>query len=200
MEKSLNEGAIQVPLFVQWERDGYTSSGFFDNDKKLKDYTPEEMELLLWGKDLKYKLQVGANSMNATYLGIMEKLNRSYIKRDLKTLGERTQKAVSKYLTYGTCDVCRGARLNQKVLDCRISGLNIAEMADMEAGKLLEIARGITDPVAASIVSTLVERLQHVVDIGLEYLSLNRETDTLSGGESQRIKMVKHLSSSAVGV
>ncbi len=200
MEKSLNQGAIQVPLFVQWEKEGYKSSGFFDNDKKLKDYTPEEMELLMWGKDLKFKMQVGANTMNASYLGIMEKLTRSYIKRDLKTLSERTQKTVSQYLTFGTCEVCKGARLNEKVLGCTINGYNIAQMADMEVEKLLELVKGITDPVAQSMIATLTERLQHVVDIGLGYLSLNRETDTLSGGESQRIKMVKHLSSSLVDV
>jgi excinuclease UvrABC ATPase subunit len=200
MEKSLNEGAIQVPLFAKWESDGYKSSGFFDNDKKLKDYTKEEMDLLLYGKDLKYKLQIGANTMNATYLGIVEKLNRSYIKRDIKTLSERTQKSVAPYLKYGPCTACNGARLNQKVLSSKISGYNIAEMAAMEVGELLKIVKEVNEPVAQTMTKTLTERLQHVVDIGLDYMSLNRETDTLSGGESQRIKMVKHLSSSLVDV
>lgn len=200
MEKSLNEGAIQVPLFAKWESDGYKSSGFFDNDKKLKDYTKEEMDLLMYGKDLKYKLQIGTNTMNATYLGIVEKLNRSYVKRDIKTLSERTQKAVAPYLQYGPCNECNGARLNKKVLSSLINGKNIAEMAAMEISELVKEIEKIHDPKAESMTATLKERLQHVVDIGLGYLSLNRETDTLSGGESQRIKMVKHLSSSLIDV
>src|SRR5688500_18339413 len=84
MEKSINEGAVQVPLFSGWELESYKGSGFFDNNKKLSDFTQEEMDLLLYGKDRKFKLQIGANTMNATYLGIIEKLTRSYIKRDIK--------------------------------------------------------------------------------------------------------------------
>src|SRR5690606_33780937 len=119
---------------------------------------------------------------------------------DVKTLSERTQKLVAPFMTYGPCPLCKGARLNQAALSCRINGLNIAEMAAMEVGELIEVIRQIEDPVAAPMVAMLTERLQHMIDIGLEYLSLNRETDTLSGGESQRIKMVKHLSSSLVDV
>ena len=200
MDKSLNEEAIQVPLFSGWEREAYKGSGFFDNDKKLKDFTKEEMELLMHGKDRKFKLQIGNGTMNATYLGIVEKLTRSYIKRDLKTLSERTQKMVEPYLQYGPCNECHGARLNQKVLASKIDGHNIAELAAMEVSELIKVVAKIDVPQAASMVKTLEERLQHVVDIGLGYLSLNRETDTLSGGESQRIKMVKHLSSSLIDV
>lgn len=200
MEKSLNEGAVQVPLFAVWEKESYKSSGFFDNDKKLKDFTPEEMDLLLHGKDRKFKFQIGSGTMNATYLGIIEKLSRSYIKRDIKTLSERTQKMVAPYLKYGPCDLCKGTRLNQTVLGCKINDRNIAELSTMEVTELIEFIKTIKDLIATSMVNTLTERLQHLVDIGLEYLSLNRETDTLSGGESQRIKMVKHLSSSLVDV
>jgi excinuclease UvrABC ATPase subunit len=200
LDKSLNEGAITVPLFVEWERSSYRASGFFDNDKKLKDFTEEEMELLMHGKDRKFKLQVGENTMNASYLGIVEKLTRSYIKRDLKTLSERTQKAVAPYIASVPCPMCKGARLNQEVLSCKVNGKNIAELANMEVGELIKFVEKVDDPVAKPIVKALVERLQHVVDIGLDYLSLNRPTDTLSGGESQRIKMVKHLSSSLMDV
>lgn len=202
MDKSLNKGAIQVPLFVAWEKDSYRVSGFFDNDKKLKDYSEEEMDLLMHGKDRKFKIQMGTEgqAMNLTYLGIVEKLTRSYIKRDLKTLSERTQKMVEPYLHYGPCSACKGTRLNQKVLSSKINGYNIAELSAMEVGDLIKVIKEIKEPVAASMVATLTERLQHVIDIGLDYMSLNRETDTLSGGESQRIKMVKHLSSSLVDV
>jgi excinuclease UvrABC ATPase subunit len=200
LDKSLNEGGVQVPLFVGWEASAYAASGFFDNDKKLKDFTPEEMDLLLYGKDRKFKMQFGGSSMNVTYTGIIEKIERAYIRRDLKTLSERTQKAVAPYIRPRPCPLCRGARLSQAALGAKIDGRNIAELAAMEIGDLLPFIRAIGDPVAAPVVATLVERLEHVVDIGLDYLSLNRETDTLSGGESQRIKMVKHLGSSLVDV
>jgi excinuclease UvrABC ATPase subunit len=200
MTKSLNEGAVKVPFFASWEQSGYTASGYFDNDKKLSDYTPEELDLLLWGKNRKFKMQMGENSINITYMGVLEKITQSYIKRDLKTLSERTQKAVAPYLTFGECPLCHGARLSQAALGAKINGLSIADMTAMEVEALIPALQGITDPIAESMVATLVERLQHMVDIGLSYLSLDRETDTLSGGESQRIKMVKHLSSSLVDV
>jgi excinuclease UvrABC ATPase subunit len=198
--KSLNQGAVQVPVFSSWERDSYATSGFFDNDKKLADYSDEEMELLLHGKDLKYKLQLGNGTMNASYQGIIERFNRSFIKRDIKTRPERTQKAVAPYLSMQPCPLCKGARLSQAALSSKIDGHNIAALSAMEAGELIDVIKAIKAPTAAPMVKTLTERLQHLVDIGLEYLSLDRETDTLSGGESQRVKIVKHLSSSLVDV
>lgn len=200
MNKSLNEGAITAPFFATWEQGVYKGSGYFDNDKKLSDYTPEELDLLLYGKNRKIKMDVGENTMNLTYNGVIEKITQSYIKRDIKTLSERTQKAVMPYLEMGECPLCHGARLNQAVLACKINDRNIADMAAMEVEALIPVLGEINDPVVESVVATLVERLQHMVDIGLGYLSLDRETDTLSGGESQRIKMVKHLSSSLVDV
>jgi excinuclease UvrABC ATPase subunit len=199
-DKSLNEGAIQVPFAAAWENNSYKATGFFDNDKKLSDYTAEEMDLLLHGKDRKFKIQIGEGTMNATYLGVVEKITRSYIKRDIKTLSERTQKAVLPYLTYGECSLCHGARLSQAALSVKVQGRSINELTAMQVSDLVEFIKKIDDPVARSMVATLAERLQNMVDIGLGYVSLDRETDTMSGGESQRIKMVKHLSSSLVDV
>ncbi|HEY7701981.1 MAG TPA: excinuclease ABC subunit UvrA [Candidatus Limnocylindrales bacterium] len=196
--KSLNEGAVSVPFWTSWEHGVYPASGFFDNDKKVADFTPEELDLLLYGKDRKYKLPIGDKVMNATYLGVMEKLEQQYVRRDIKTRPERTQKAVEPYLRMRPCPLCKGARLSQAALGSKIDGHNIAELASMEVGDLIAVLRLMTDPVAEPIVAALVERLQAVVDIGLDYLSLDRETDTLSGGESQRVKMVKHLGSSLV--
>ncbi len=198
--KSLAAGAVNVPFFATWEMNSYLMSGYFDIDKKLSDYTPEELDLLLWGKNRKFKMDLGGNSMNITYLGVLEKITQSYIKRDIKSLSERTQKAVAPYLHEAECPLCHGARLNQAALGAKINGLNIADMTAMEVEAMIPELQKITEPVAASVVATLIERLQSMVDIGLGYLSLNRETDTLSGGESQRIKMVKHLSSSLVDV
>ena len=200
LSKSLNQGAVQVPVFSSWERDSYATSTFFDNDKKLADYTDDEMELLLHGKDRKFKMQIGSGTMNATYQGVIERFNRSYIKRDIKTLSERTQKAVAPYLTMQPCQLCKGARISQAALSSKINGRGIAELSAMEVGELIGIIQAIQAPEAAPMVKTLTERLQHLVDIGLEYLSLDRETDTLSGGESQRVKIVKHLSSSLMDV
>jgi excinuclease UvrABC ATPase subunit len=200
MDKSLQEGAVQVPVFASWEISMYSSSGFFDVNKKLRDYTPEEMDLLLYSKPQKVKMQFGGGVINVTYMGIIEKFTKAYIKRDLKTLSERTQKKVAPYIGLAPCPLCKGARLSQPALNCKINKKNIAELSGMEITELINVLNSITDPVAAPMLKTLRERLQHLVDIGLDYLSLDRETSTLSGGESQRIKMVKHLSSSLVDV
>ncbi len=200
LDKSLKEGAVQVPVFASWEIAMYSSSGFFDVNKKLRDYTAEEMDLLLHSKPQKVKMQFGGGIINVTYMGIIEKFTKAYIKRDLKTLSERTQKKVAPYIGMGPCPLCRGARLSQAALNCRINKKNIAELSAMEITELIDALNSITDPVAAPMLKTLRERLQHLVDIGLDYLSLDRETSTLSGGESQRIKMVKHLSSSLIDV
>jgi excinuclease UvrABC ATPase subunit len=198
--KSLNEGAVTVPFWGDWETGAYSASGFFDNDKKVADYTPEELDLLLYGKDRKYKLGIGEKTMNASYYGVIEKLERNYVRRDLKAYSERTQKQVAPYLRMRPCPQCKGARLSQAALGSKIDGYNIADLAAMEIGDLIPVLRLMSDPVAEPIVRTLIERLQHMVDIGLDYLSLDRETDTLSGGESQRVKLVKHLGSSLVDV
>jgi excinuclease UvrABC ATPase subunit len=200
MSKSLNQGAVQVPFFGEWEAQAYTLSGFFDNDKKLSKFTKEEMELLLHGKDRKFKAKFGERTINLTYAGIIERIERSYIRRDIKTLSERTQKAVMPYLKPRECPSCKGARLSPTALASKINGRNIADLSSLEVGELLKVVRAIKEPKAGPIVHALIERLQSVVDIGLEYLSLNRETDTLSGGESQRVRMVKHLGSSLVDV
>jgi excinuclease UvrABC ATPase subunit len=198
--KSLADGAIQVPFFASWEQGAYAASGLFDKHKKVSRFTRDEMDLLLHGKPRKVKMRFGDSTMNVTFMGIVEKIERAYIKRDIKTLSERTQKAVSPYLREQPCAACKGARLSQAALACKIHGRNIAQLSAMEIGDLIPVVRAIGAPAAAPIVAALTERLQHVVDIGLDYLTLNRETDTLSGGESQRVKMVKHLGSSLVDV
>jgi excinuclease UvrABC ATPase subunit len=198
--KSLAEGAVQVPFFVSWESQAYAGSGLFDKHKKVSRFTKDEMDLLLYSKPRKVKMRFGDSNVNVTFMGVLEKIERSYVRRDFKTLSPRTQQKVAPYLRQRPCPSCKGARLSQAALASKIRGRNIAEMAGMEIGDLLPIIRAVDDPVAAPIVASLVERLQHVADIGLDYLTLNRETDTLSGGESQRVKMVKHLGSSLVDV
>jgi excinuclease UvrABC ATPase subunit len=200
--KSINTGAILYPEYAvdSWGWSILTQSGLFDNDKKLDDYNEEEMNLLLHSEPYKVKMQMGSKSVNMTFEGIVEKFSRKYITGDVKSYSERTQNSVAPYMTYGPCPLCKGARLNQAALNCRINGYNIAELSAMEVDELIEVVRAFKDPAAAPVVETLVEMVQNMIDIGLEYLSLNRATDTLSGGESQRIKMVKHLGSSLVDV
>ncbi|WP_339186492.1 excinuclease ABC subunit UvrA [Brevibacillus sp. FSL K6-6036] len=202
MSKSLNEGAILLPDYKVngWEWNMIVQSGAFDLDKKLSDYSEEELEQLLYAKARKVEMDFAGKAMNITVEGVIEKFTNKYIKQDVKTKSERTQKAVAPYITEGTCSSCHGARLSQAALSCRINGRNIAELSSMEVGQLIGVIREIDDEVAAPIVKSLTERLQHLVDIGLDYLTLDRETDTLSGGESQRVKMVKHLSGSLVDV
>jgi len=200
--KSLKEGAIQLPDYAvdSWDWNMVVQSGSYDLDKKLSDYSAEELDELLYSKARKVKMDFAGKATNITVEGVIEKFTNKYIKQDLKAKSERTQKAVAPYISEGPCSSCHGARLNQASLSCRINGHNIAELSSMEVGQLIRIIREIDAPEAVPMVKSLTERLQHLVDIGLDYLTLDRETDTLSGGESQRVKMVKHLSGSLVDV
>jgi len=200
LSKSLADGAVQVPVFAAWENNVYAACGLFDVNKLLSQFTKAEMDLLLHGSERKFKATYNGQTINARYEGIISKFTRAYIKRDLKTLSPRTQKQVEPFLTMGPCTLCHGARLNQAALASKIAGKNIAECAVMEISELLPWVKRLEGKIEAAITKTLVERLQAVVDIGLGYLSLERPTDTLSGGESQRVKMVKHLGSSLVDV
>lgn len=202
MSKSLNEGALMLPDYsiggFEWNM--LMEAGSYDLDLKLSDYPADLLEQLLYGKARKVEVQFGGKTINVTVEGVIEKFTNKYIKRDVKTMSERTQKSVTPYIMEGPCTSCHGARLSQAALNCRINGYNIAQLSAMEVGQLIHVVLEIDDPIAAPIIKALAERLQHLVDIGLEYLTLDRETDTLSGGESQRVKMVKHLSGSLVDV
>lgn len=197
--KSLNDGAILFPTFAvgSWYWKSYTYSGMLDNDKKLEDYSPEEWHTLLYGKgSFKIKLDDSSTLLNSKYEGLVDKFNRLYIQKDSNEMAESTRQNAERYMQFGPCPLCKGARLSQAALGSRINGMNIAEMAALEVSDLVEVVRQINDPSAGPMIASLVMRLEHLVDIGLGYLSLDRETATLSGGESQRIKMVKHLNSS----
>ena len=200
--KSLNGGAILFPEYAPqtWGWHILNESHLFDMDKKIVDFTHEEKDLLLYGKAQKVALKVGAKKMNMTYQGVFEKFIAKYVKRDLKAMSERTQKAVAPYISMSPCRLCKGARLSPEALSVRVGGYTIAELSAMEIDELVEVVRGISAPQAEPILKALENRLTHLCDIGLEYLSLDRETDSLSGGESARVKMVKHLTSSLVDV
>jgi excinuclease UvrABC ATPase subunit len=199
MDKSINEGALQLPDYLKdsiWLQT-VKHSKLFDNDKKLKDFTEEELNDLYHAKPIKTDAMQG---IKLTYEGVVDKFVRKYIKNDIKTMSERTQKIVGSFITMGPCELCHGARLNQKALACKIEGHNIADLSALQVDKLIEIADKLDHAENHSLTKTLHERLSNLVEIGLGYLSLDRPTDTLSGGESQRVKMVKHLNGSLVDV
>lgn len=203
LDRSLNEGALSIPFWTKGDIRAYAGSGLFDNDKKLRDFTRAEMDLLLHGSAPKEELEKNHELYGAYgfYEGILEKFNRRFLRRDPKfPISERALQQIEPYLAQQPCTTCGGARLSQAALACRIAGRNIAELAALGVGELLELVSGLDEPAAGPILATLADRLQAVVDIGLDYLSLDRETDSLSGGESQRVKMVKHLASSLVDV
>jgi excinuclease UvrABC ATPase subunit len=196
--KSLNEGAILFPTFAvgSWYWKNYVYSGMLPNDKKLQDYTKEEWDTFLYGS-ARFETTLDNNvPINVNFEGLANRFNRMYIQKDSSEMADRTKDSVERFLKMGPCTVCHGARLSEATLRCKINGLNIAQMAAMEVVALIKEVQKIKETIGAPMVQSLIMRLQHLEDIGLGYLSLDRETATLSGGESQRIKMVKHLNSS----
>jgi excinuclease UvrABC ATPase subunit len=197
--KSLNGGAILHPEFKvgKWMWRMYPSSGLFDADKPIADYNEEELHALLYGVP---DLKVSEGAYGSKYEGLVERFNRMYISgkfaKDAAAMSDRNRAVFEQFTTSQTCPVCHGGRLNEAALHCRINGKNIAELADLEVTELITFLEGFTDPVGRRLAARLSERLQHLVDIGLGYLSLGRETATLSGGESQRLKMIRHLGNS----
>lgn len=196
--KSLNGGAILHPEFRvgKWMWKMYPLSGLFDNDKPVGDYSDEELQALLYGADVK----VSFGEFGSKYEGLVERFTRMYLKKDSVAMSERNRGVFEQFTTSQTCPECGGQRLNAAARACRIDGRNIAEWSDLEATELVEVLAGLTDPVARRVAARLRERMGHLVDIGLGYLSLGRETATLSGGESQRLKMIRHLGNSLTGM
>ncbi|MEU9832692.1 excinuclease ABC subunit UvrA [Streptosporangium sp. NPDC048047] len=194
--RSLNEGAILLPGFGvgTWYWKTYTASGLFDNDRPLTGYTPEEWDRFLYGGGTTVSMEMRSGTASQKFEGLVVKFDRLYVNRD----GEQTSRReeVMTFTSSQPCPACRGARLNPAALACRIDGRNIAELSAMEVRHLAEVIERIDGPVAAAVVPPLLDRLRHMAGIGLGYLTLDRPTATLSGGESQRIKMVKHLGSS----
>jgi excinuclease UvrABC ATPase subunit len=198
--KSLNAGPFKHAYLKpgSWYWQTYAQSGLFDLDKPLADYAPAEWEALLHTASATGladpEAKVGDTHLR--YEGVVDRFNRMFIQRDTSALSERSRAAFEEYVVSETCPLCHGGRLTQAALASRIDGYNIAELAALEATELAEVLAGFKQPVAAPILANLRARLSHLIDIGLGYLSLDRETTTLSGGESQRIKMVRHLNSS----
>lgn len=196
-DKSWNESMVELPAFHagNWYWKQYTQSGLFDLDKKWQDYSEKERNLLLYGA-----YERGQEQVDKKIEGIYNHLNRLLIKRDLSNSSDRSLLRLKKLVKERECPVCRGKRLNKAALSCRVNGYRIDEMCDMEFTKLCTILQEITDPRGQTIVNTLTSSLTRMIDIGLPYLSMNRESTTLSGGEAQRLKLVRYMGSSLTGM
>lgn len=197
-ELSLNEGAITAPGFTvgSWYWQTLAHSGFLDPDVKLKDFTPAQWDDFLHKPPTKIK--VGTSTIN--YEGLLVRLQRTYLAKDRAAVQPHIRAFVDRAVTFTACGACGGARLNPAALGSRIAGRNIAECAALQISDLVTFVRGIDDPAVAPLVATLCHTLDSLVEIGLGYLSLDRESATLSGGEAQRVKMVRHLGSSLTDV
>lgn len=190
-QKSLNEGAIRFPTFQPggWRLTRYTQSGYFDNDKKLHDYTPQEWELLLHAAEHKPTHPDPEWGKTVQYEGIIPRIEKAFLKKQSKEIVSRKE-ALNTIIVTKTCPVCKGKRLNDTILSCKIAGKNIADCTALSIDELLAFVASLPSNAFDVILAELKKKLQHIVNIGLQYLTLDRRTDTLSGGESQRIKMV----------
>ncbi len=192
--RSLNEGAIRFPSFKpdSWRGKRYRYSGLFDNDKKLKDYTPEEFDTFLYTEPTRLKNPPPEWPKTAKFEGLIHRFRRSFLIND-NFEKKRFLKDVQRVVHQHTCPDCHGQRLNPKVLSCKINGLSIADFTALTIDEALAFLEQLQSDKAAYIIAPLKNQLQALHDIGLNYLTLNRETPTLSGGESQRIKLIRHL-------
>jgi excinuclease UvrABC ATPase subunit len=197
-DKSLNEGAITFPNFQvgSWYHRIFIDSGFFDNDKPLRDFTDAEWQRLLYGPEAKVKTSL----INLTYEGLVDKIRSRYLVKDPESLQPGLRAAVERISTSQACPSCNGTRLNAVARSSLINGKNIAECAAMQISDLADFLRTLDAPNTGPIIAQLRDVLDHFTSIGLGYLSLDRESSTLSGGEAQRTKMVRHLGSSLTDV
>ncbi|WP_187235981.1 ATP-binding cassette domain-containing protein [Actinomadura sp. HBU206391] len=197
-ELSLNEGAIIVPGFAvdSWLWQVFASSGFFDPDTKLKDYTPQQWEELLHKPSCKVKI----GSHNLTYEGLIKRIERSYLAKDRDAMQSHVRAFVDRAVVFADCPSCGGARLSAAALSSTIKDVNIAQCSAMQINDLAEFVASMEDESVAPLLATLRHTLDSLVEIGLGYLSLDRTSSSLSGGEAQRVKMVRHLGSSLTDV
>ena len=196
-EKSWNEGMLELPAFgvgnYYWKQ--YTGSGLFDLDKKYRDYTPEERNLLLFGSRVP-----GGPREHKKVEGIKNQFQRLCLMKGPEEQNDHTLRKLNQFMEEKTCPVCHGRRLNEKSLSCKAAGYSIDEMCAMEFTELVKVLNTIDDPRAATIVDALTASLTRMIDIGLPYLSMDRESSTLSGGEAQRLKLVRYMGSSLTGM
>ena len=191
--KSLNGGALRIPGYSVdgWYGRIYSGCGFFDADKPIRDFTQAELADLLHKEPTKIKV----DGINLTYEGLIPRIQKSMLSKDVEALQPHIRAFVERATTRSACPDCGGTRLSESARSSSVNGINIAEACAMQVSDLTAWVRGLDEPSVAPLAKALRDALDSFVEIGLGYLSLDRPTGTLSGGESQRTKMVRHLSS-----
>ena len=194
-EKSLREGAINHPdhKVGGWNWRELIAAGIFDVDKKLKDYPEKEWNDLLYAKAIPITKQHGGGTYSKNFEGIVRKLERIYVGKAKEEMSKDRKDAYQKYFVYSDCDVCGGSRINEKARSVKVNGKTIPELINMEFNDLYDFLGTVEGEIARPIVKKMRRILSHLIEIGVGYLSLNRSVATLSGGESQRVKMARQL-------
>ncbi|MFE9118428.1 ATP-binding cassette domain-containing protein [Streptomyces sp. NPDC007172] len=196
--KSLNEGAFTIPGYTGggWNSRLYIESGFFDPDKPVRTFTKKELQDLLHREPTRMKIA----GINMTYEGLIPRVTKSMLSKDTDSMQPHIRAFVERAVTFTTCPDCDGTRLNEGARSSKIKRKNIADLCAMEIRDLAAWVRTLKEPSVAPLLTSLVETLDSFVEIGLGYLSLDRPAGTLSGGEAQRVKMIRHLGSSLTDV
>jgi excinuclease UvrABC ATPase subunit len=196
--KSLNEGALTIPGYSMdgWYGRIFRGCGFFDPDKPIKKYNKRERHDLLYKEPTKIKVE----GINLTYAGLIPSIQRSMLSKDVEAMQPHVRAFVERAVVFKTCPECDGTRLSEAARSSKIGGVSIADVSAMQISDLAEWVRGLDEPSVAPLLEALGETLDSFVEIGLGYLSLNRPSGTLSGGEAQRTKMIRHLGSSLTDV
>ena len=197
--KSLAEGAITIPGYKMdswWTVGIFIESGFLDPNKPIRDYTETELHDFLYREPTKVKV----NGVNLTYEGLIPKIQKSFLSKDVEALQPHIRAFVDRAATFRACPACGGSRLSEAARSSKIDGISIADACAMQISDLAVWVRGLDQPSVAPLLASLGGTLDSCVEIGLGYLSLDRPTGTLSGGEAQRVKMIRHLGSSLTDV
>jgi len=196
--KSLNEGALTIPGYTPggWGYRLYSESGFYSPDKPVRDFTAKELDDFLHHEPVRMKI----GGINQTYEGLVLRLQRSIFSKDQDSLQPHIRAFAERAATFTACPDCGGTRLSEAARSSKINGISIADACAMQVSDLAEWAAGVTDPGVAPLVGSLRQVLDSFGEMGLGYLSLDRPSGTLSGGEAQRVKMIRHLGSSLTDV
>ena len=196
--KSINQGAITIPGYSMdgWYGRIFNGCGFFDADKPIRKFTKKELHDLLYKEPTKIKV----DGINLTYSGLVPQIQKSFLSKDLDALQPHIRAFVDRAMTFAACPECGGTRLSEAARSSKIGKINIADACAMQISDLAEWVRGLKEPSVAPLLAKLLHTLDSFVEIGLGYLSLDRPSGTLSGGEAQRTKMIRHLGSSLTDV
>ncbi|GAA2491704.1 excinuclease ABC subunit A [Winogradskya humida] len=196
--KSLSEGPFSIPGYSMdgWMGRIFIGSGFFDPDKPIRKYTKRELQDLLYKEPTKIKV----DNINLTYEGLIPKIQKSILSKDVDALQPHVRAFVERAVVFTVCPECAGTRLSAEARSSKVKGISIAEACAMQISDLAGWVRGLKEPSVAPLLKSLGETLDSFVEIGLGYLSLDRPAGTLSGGEAQRTKMIRHLGSSLTDV